>query len=91
MGTHQRGKSVRDIVQRRVLRFFRPLAGFDLLPARQHLAAVAGGSIGKNVRMAAFKLVADGRADVVKVKTPLLLRHLGVEHHLEQQIPQLTA
>ena len=79
------------IVQRRVLGFFRPLRAFDLLPARQDFAAVSCGSISENMGMATLQLIADGSADIVKVKAFLFLRHLRIEHHLEQQIAQLTA
>ncbi len=42
------------------------------------------------MRVATLQLVADGGADIVKVKASLFLRHLRIEHH-EQQIAQLTA
>ena len=69
-----------------MLGLFRSLGAFDLLPAGQHFAAVPGGGIAENMRMAALQLVADRGADIVKIKAPLFLRHLSVEDDLEQQV-----
>ena len=64
--------------------------GFDLLPTGKHLGAVTCRNISKNMRVAAFKLIAYRSANIIKVEAPFFLSHLGVKHHLEQQIPQLS-
>ena len=43
------------------------------------------------MRVATLQLVADGGANVVEIKAPFFLSHLGVEHHLEQQVAKFTA
>lgn len=74
-----------------MLGFFRSLRAFDLLPAGQDFRAIARRCLAEDMRVATLQLVADGGADIVKVKASLFLRHLRIEHHLEQQIAQLTA
>ena len=73
-----------------MLGFFSTLGAFNLLPAGQYFRAVACGGIAKDMRVTALKLVADSGADIIKVKAPFFLRHLGVEHHLEQQVAEFT-
>ena len=80
-----------NIVQCRMLGFFRSLRAFDLLPAGQDFRAIARRCLAEDMRVATLQLVADGGADIVKVKASLFLRHLRIEHHLEQQIAQFTA
>ena len=89
MRAHQRRQAMGNIVQCRMLGFFRPLRAFDLLPASQDFRAIARRCLAEDMRVATLQLVADGGADIVKVKASLFLRHLRIEHHLEQQIAQL--
>ena len=71
-------------------RFLCTLTGLQLLPAGRNGLAVGSLGFPENVRMTAFQLIADGVTHLVEVKQPLLLAHLGVEHHLEQQVPQFV-
>jgi hypothetical protein len=41
--------------------------------------------------MATLHLRADGVGDVGEIEQPLLLRHLRMEHHLQQQVAQFVA
>lgn len=43
------------------------------------------------MRMPAFKLIADGGADIIEIKTAFFLRHLGIKHNLKQQVAKLSA
>ncbi len=74
-----------------MLRFFSAFRAFDLLPAGQHFGAVFSAGIAKDVRVAAFQLIADGGTDIVEIKAPFFLGHLRVKHHLEQQVTQFAA
>ncbi|MNE65788.1 hypothetical protein D3C80_1612950 [compost metagenome] len=85
---HQRRQRLRDIVQRRMQLFFGSLASLQLLPARRNGFAVCCIGIAEDMRVAALQFVADGVAHLIEVEQPLLLAHLGVKHHLEQQIAQ---
>lgn len=59
-----------------------PLAPrFDLLPAGRDFRAIARRCLAEDMRVATLQLVADGGADIVKVKASLFLRHLRIEHH----------
>ena len=43
------------------------------------------------MRMAADQLAGDGLDDAAEVERALLLRHAGMEHHLQQQVAEFVA
>ena len=67
------------------------LVGLDALPGLRLLVDVRERRIREHVRMARDHLVADRRDHVGEIEVPAFLRHLRVEHDLQQQIAELVA
>src|SRR5665647_2861782 len=66
------------------------LAGLDLLPSVHDLLRALDFSLAEDVRMAANELIGDPVDDIVDIECPLLLRHLGMENYLQQEIAKLA-
>ena len=61
---------------------------FDFAPSVPALRAVASSRIAEDMRMTALQFVADGGNRCRQMQSgPPSLCHLGVEHHLVQQVP----
>lgn len=67
------------------------LGALDLLPLEEHLGAVGGGFVAKDVGVAANELFADLGDDFVEGKGVAFPRHLGVHDDVEQDVAQLLA
>ena len=63
-------------------------ARLDLVPVGVDLVGVGDRDLAEHVRMTAYELVHDARGDVVDAE---VLGHLGVEHHLHQDVAEFLA
>jgi hypothetical protein len=67
------------------------LGGLDLVPGPRLRVEVVVTRVAEHVRVAAGHLGADRVGHVGEVEQAAFLRHLRVEHHLQQQVAQLVA
>ncbi len=90
-GARQTGQGGGHIVQQAgflICRFFRPLARFNVFPVGFDGIRAGNLNVAKHMRVSAFHFVGDGRRHIEKIEMSRFLRHLRVEHHLQQQITQ---
>ena len=59
-------------------------------PISVQFSFIAGNGIGKYMGVTANEFFTDGRNHVTELKSALLLGHLGIEHHLKQQIAEFA-
>src|SRR6266487_1216508 len=67
---------------------FDALLLFDGFPVLQHLACAVHFDLAKDVWMTTNQLGADVLEDIAEIKIALLVRNLGVQVDLEQQVAQ---
>ena len=67
------------------------LLGLEHLPILHHILSRRNLSAGKYVRMAIYQLITQMVNHVGNVKLPLLIPHLGIENHVQEQISQFLA
>ena len=65
-----------------------PFSSFDRFPAAANRLAVAGLVVPEDVGVTTDQFRADGPCDGIEVKTLLLPGDLGMQYHLQQQVPQ---
>ena len=67
------------------------LLAFHALPGFGLGGGIGDAGLSENVRMPVGHFAVDGRNHVVEREQTLLLRQLGMEHHLEQEIAEFVA
>ena len=67
------------------------LLGLEHLPVLHHILSRRHLSAGKYVRMAIYQLITQVVNDIGNIKLPLLIPHLGIENHVQEQISQFLA
>ena len=66
-------------------RLFRLLNGIPLIPNPVHILHFR---IPEHMWMPANQLIFDRPGNIIKIKRSALIRHLRMEHHLQQEVPQ---
>ena len=93
VGLHDGGKSTRDAIEERPVGLPLGLAflPFDGLPVAQHIVGRLGFLGPEDVGVSADHLLRNAIDDVLHVEGSSPRSDVGVEHHLEKEIPELSA